>query len=57
MLTLDAAMSTLATPDNLERSGKLFRVLAFVIRDLNQHSYVQIRPKSNARNFYNAPGF
>ena len=38
---------TPATPDNLEQSGKLFRVLAFVIRDLHHHLHVQIQPKED----------
>jgi len=34
---------------DLERNGKLFRVLALVIRDLHLHCHVQIRPKADIK--------
>lgn len=39
-----ASRITLATPDDLERSGKLFQVLAPVIRCLNYICNIKIRP-------------
>ena len=38
---------TSTPPDNLERSGKLLRVLAFVTRNLHHRWHAKIQPKSS----------
>ena len=46
-MTMPPLHLTLATPDNLQRSGKLFRVLALVIRYLLHLHDVKIRLKED----------